>query len=312
MGKVEVIISFDTLIDQIINASWWKSNKAYLLDSAGNVLVSTGLEMGLEDYFPMRAFGTVSALEKETLEAVQKNVSGTVFGPGFPPAEISGFYHLNEAPWTMVIMAPGEEVLEPIIRFKYFYFSTFAVCILLILFFIRLATGRVTSRIKEISAAADDLAKGKFGPPLAITTRDEVGELTRSFNKMTWQLQHRLAMKEEIDIAREVQQNLLPHDSFSAEGIMASGMSRYCDETGGDYFDIIHLFRRLPESQCRGGRCGRAWDRCSFADDDGPGTASLPGVSAWSSGCSDKRREQAALPGYTNIREFCDPVLSGG
>jgi sigma-B regulation protein RsbU (phosphoserine phosphatase) len=99
----------------------------------------------------------------------------------------------------------------------------------------------VTTRIKEISAAADDLAKGKFGPPLAITTRDEVGELTRSFNKMTWQLQHRLAMKEEINIAREVQQNLLPHDSFSAEGIMASGMSRYCDETGGDYFDIIHF-----------------------------------------------------------------------
>jgi phosphoserine phosphatase RsbU/P len=241
VGKLEVIISFDTLIDQIINASWWKSNKAYLLDSAGNVLVSTGLEMGLEDYFPMRAFGTVSPLEQETLEAVQKNISGTVFGPGFPPAEISGFYHLKEAPWTMVIMAPGEEVLEPIIRFKYFYFSTFALCILLILVFIRLATGRVTTRIKEISAAADDLAKGKFGPPLAITTRDEVGELTRSFNKMTWQLQHRLAMKEEINIAREVQQNLLPHDSFSAEGIMASGMSRYCDETGGDYFDIIHF-----------------------------------------------------------------------
>jgi sigma-B regulation protein RsbU (phosphoserine phosphatase) len=239
VGRVEVIISFDTLIDQIINASWWKSNKAYLLDSAGNVLVSTGQEMGLEDYFPMRAFGTVSALEQETLEAVKRNISGTVFGPGFPPAEISGFYHLHEAPWTMVIMAPGEEVLEPIIRFKFFYFSTFTVCILLILVFIRLATGRVTSRIKEISAAADDLAKGKFGPPLAISTRDEVGELTRSFNKMTWQLQHRLAMKEEIDIAREVQQNLLPHNSFSAEGIMASGMSRYCDETGGDYFDIL-------------------------------------------------------------------------
>ena len=239
LGRVEVVISFDTLIDQIINASWWKSNKAYLLDSDGNVLASTALEMGLEDYFPMRAFGTVSALEQKTLEAIQTNTSGTVFGPGFPPAEISGFYHLSEAPWTMVIMAPGAKVLEPIIRFNLFYFSAFAVCILLILFFIRLATNRVTSGIKEISAAADDLARGKFGPPLTITTRDEVGELIRNFNKMTWQLQHRLAMKKEINIAREVQQNLLPRNSFSAAGIVASGMSRYCDETGGDYFDII-------------------------------------------------------------------------
>ncbi|MGB3212830.1 MAG: SpoIIE family protein phosphatase [Desulforhopalus sp.] len=239
VGRVEVIISFDTLINQILNAPWWKSNKAYLLDSDGNVLVSTSLELELEDFFPMRAFGTVNALEKETLEAMQTHNSGTVFGPGSPPEEISGFYQLTEAPWTLVLMAPGEEVLQPIIRFKLFYILTFAISILLILFFIRITTNRVTSVIMEVSAAADDLAKGKFGPPLAVTTRDEVGELTKSFNKMTGQLQHRLAMKKDINIAREVQQNLLPSKSFSAEGIMASGLSLYCDETGGDYFDII-------------------------------------------------------------------------
>ncbi len=239
VGRVEVIISFDTLINQILKAPWWMSNKAYLLDSSGNVLVSTAVKMGLEDYYPMRAFGTVSSLEKETLAAMHKNNSGTVFGPGFPPEEISGFYRLTEAPWTMVIMAPGDKILQPIIRFKLFYILTFATSILLILFFIRLSTNRVTSRIKEISAAADDLAKGRFGPPLAITTLDEVGELTRSFNKMTGQLKQRLAMKQEINIAREVQQNLLPSDSFSAEGIQACGVSLYCDEAGGDYFDIV-------------------------------------------------------------------------
>jgi phosphoserine phosphatase RsbU/P len=239
VGKVEVIISFDTLIDQIISAPWWKSYKAYLLDSAGNVLVSTGLEMNLEDYFPMRAFGTLNDLEKETLAAIQAHDSGTVFGPGTPPEEVSGFYHLTEAPWTMVIMAPGEKILQPIIRFKLLYILTFAISILLILFFIRLSSNRMTSRIKEISAAADDLAKGKFGPPLSINTLDEIGELTRCFNKMSGQLKHRLAMKQEINIAREVQQNLLPSASFSAEGIMVSGVSIYCNETGGDYFDIV-------------------------------------------------------------------------
>ena len=239
VGKVEVIISFDKLIQQIINAPWWKSNKAYLLDSAGNVLVSTAVQLELEDYFPMRAFGTVNELEKETLAAMQDNNSGTVFGPGSPPEEISGFYHLTEAPWTMVIMAPGEKVLQPIIRFKLFYFFTFAVCIVFILFFIRQATNTLTERIKTVSAAADSLAGGKFGPPLIVTTRDEVGELTRSFNKMTSQLKQRLAMKAAINVAREVQQNLLPSAGFAAEGIVAGGVSLYCDETGGDYFDII-------------------------------------------------------------------------
>ncbi len=239
VGRIEVIISFDMLIDQIIHAPWWKGNRASLIDSEGNVLASTALHLELEDYYPKRAFGTVNALEKETLLAIQKNTSGTVFGPGSPPEEISGFYHLAEAPWTMVVVAKGEQVLQPIIRFKLFYILTFASCILLILFFIRQTTSQITVRIKNVSAAAEDLAKGKFGPPLAAASRDEVGELTRSFNKMAGQLKHRLVMKEAINVAREVQQNLLPHDSFSAKGITAGGIALYCDETGGDYFDII-------------------------------------------------------------------------
>ena len=239
VGRVEVSFSFDALIEEVIRAPWWKSNKAYLVDDSGNVLVSTALEAGLEDFFPMRAFGTVSSLEQETLIKMRGATYGTVFGPGVPPEEVSGFYHLSEAPWTMVIMAPGEKILQPIIRFRNFYFFSFPACILLILLLIRMTTSRLTARIKEISAAADDLAAGRFGPPLAVTTRDEVGELTRSFNKMTRQLRQRLRMKRAIDIAREVQQNLLPQSGFRAPGLEAAGMSLYCDETGGDYFDII-------------------------------------------------------------------------
>jgi sigma-B regulation protein RsbU (phosphoserine phosphatase) len=241
VGRVEVIISFDKLIAQIINAPWWKSNKAYLIDDDGNVLANTALEPGLEDYFPLRAFGTANDLERETLAAMKEMNSGTVFGAGSPPEEISGFYHLTEAPWTMVIIAPGENVLQPIIRFKLFYIVTLTTCILLILFIIRQATNTITGKIKEVSAAADDLAKGNFGLPLVAASRDEVGELTRSFNKMTSQLKHRQAMKAAINVAREVQQNLLPRNSFSADGIVAGGVSLYCDETGGDYFDIIRF-----------------------------------------------------------------------
>ncbi len=239
VGRVEVIISFDKLIAQIIKAPWWKSNKAYLIDSKENVLISTVSQMGLEDYDPQRSFGTVNALEKETLAAIRKTDSGTIFGPGSPPEEISGFYHLTEAPWTMVIMAPGEKALQPIIRFQLWYSAALSVAILVILFFIRQMTSRLTSRIKEVSAAADNLANGEFGSPLVITNRDEVSELAQSFNAMSGQLKQRLAMKKEINIAREVQQNLLPDAGYKAGGIMADGVSLYCDETGGDYFDII-------------------------------------------------------------------------
>lgn len=241
VGRVEVSFTFDVLIEEVIRAPWWKSNKAYLVDDAGNVLASTALEAGLEDFFPMRAFGTINTLEKKTLEAMRTKNHGTVFGPGSPPEEVSGFYHLSEAPWTMVIMAPGEKIMQPIIKFRNYYIFSFSASILLILLLIRTTTSRLTARIKEISAAADDLAKGRFGPPLPVTTRDEVGELAGSFNKMTRQLRQRLVMKKAIDIAREVQQNLLPQAGFKAPGLSAAGLSLYCDETGGDYYDIIRF-----------------------------------------------------------------------
>ncbi|CAB1066003.1 Serine phosphatase RsbU, regulator of sigma subunit [Olavius sp. associated proteobacterium Delta 1] len=42
-----------------------------------------------------------------------------------------------------------------------------------------------------------------------------------------------------LSLAREVQQNLLPHQNPQIDGLDIAGKSIYCDETGGDYFDFI-------------------------------------------------------------------------
>ena len=239
VGTIEVIISFDTLLDHVINASWWKTNKAYLLDGSNNVLITTGDKSDLEDNYPMRRFGTVNQLEKDTLEAILEMNSGTILGSGQPPDEISGFYRLKQVPWTLVVTAPGETVLEPIIAFRHYYVISLAISIGLILLIIRFSMNRVTEGIKRVSQASNELANGNFGPPLTVVTRDEVGELTENFNKMSRQLQQRLELKKNIGLAREVQQGLLPLTGLSLNGIEMSGKTLYCDETGGDYFDIL-------------------------------------------------------------------------
>ncbi|MGB3225655.1 MAG: SpoIIE family protein phosphatase [Desulforhopalus sp.] len=240
-GRVEVVLSFDDLIKEILKAPWWKSNKAYLIDDSGNVLANTSVESNLEKNFPLQAFGSTDDLERDTLWAMRKDSFGTVFGPGSPPEEISGFYRLTEAPWTMVVIAPGEKILQPVIRFKLLYILSLTIGIFVILLIIRGTTSRLTRSIKELSDAVDTLARGYFGPPLLVTSHDEVGELTKNFNKMTKQLKQRLSLKEAMNVAREVQQNLLPHDIVSLKEIVACGHILYCDETGGDYFDILRF-----------------------------------------------------------------------
>jgi serine phosphatase RsbU (regulator of sigma subunit) len=54
----------------------------------------------------------------------------------------------------------------------------------------------------------------------------------------TLNLEHAM-IKQSLDLAREVQQNLLPRDNPQMQGLDVAGRSIYCDETGGDYYDFI-------------------------------------------------------------------------
>jgi sigma-B regulation protein RsbU (phosphoserine phosphatase) len=164
---------------------------------------------------------------------------GTFLGKGQIPSEVSGFYKLREAPWNLVMIAPGKETLASIASLRSYYFIMGAAFIALILFLIKFVTGRTAFSIQEVTQAAKRIAGGDFGEILPVKTRDEVGKLTRSFNAMTQQLEERMRLKEALNLAMEVQQSLLPQNFQKIEGLDIAGKCIYCDETGGDYFDFL-------------------------------------------------------------------------
>jgi serine phosphatase RsbU (regulator of sigma subunit) len=51
----------------------------------------------------------------------------------------------------------------------------------------------------------------------------------------------RLSLKNDLEIAREIQQSMLPKAPFEADGIEAFGMTRPANTVGGDFFDVIPL-----------------------------------------------------------------------
>ena len=122
-----------------------------------------------------------------------------------------------------------------------------AALIILILLLIRLVTGRTVSSIKDISRAAKRIAGGDFGKPLPVKSRDEVGELTRSFNTMMLQLEERIRIKQALALAMEVQQNLLPLKMPKVPGLDIAGRSIYCDQTGGDFYDFLQMRRQQTD-----------------------------------------------------------------
>lgn len=48
-------------------------------------------------------------------------------------------------------------------------------------------------------------------------------------------------MQQSLNLAKEVQQNLLPKSNLKVNGFDIAGKSVYCDETGGDYYDFITI-----------------------------------------------------------------------
>ena len=233
IGRLEVSLNFDYLIENIADSGWWQSQKAFLVDNTGKILISAAAQarQNLGD--------NNNSLEQKTLEAMLIMPFGTILGQGHPPSEVSGFYKLHEAPWTLVMIAPGEEILSPIIRFRLYYTISGAIFIVLVLVLIRLVIGRTVAAIKDVSRAADKVAHGDYDELLPVKTQDEVGELTRSFNSMVRQLKERIRMKEALNLAMEVQQNLLPQETLKLGDLDIAGKSIYCDETGGDYYDFL-------------------------------------------------------------------------
>jgi sigma-B regulation protein RsbU (phosphoserine phosphatase) len=62
---------------------------------------------------------------------------------------------------------------------------------------------------------------------------------------MIIQLKDRLRLRQSLDMAKEVQQSLLPETTPQVAGLDIAGRSIYCEETGGDYFDYLHTDEAL-------------------------------------------------------------------
>ena len=51
----------------------------------------------------------------------------------------------------------------------------------------------------------------------------------------------RLSLKNDLEIARQIQQAMLPSGQFAAPGVETAGVSRPANTVGGDFYDILPL-----------------------------------------------------------------------
>jgi sigma-B regulation protein RsbU (phosphoserine phosphatase) len=85
------------------------------------------------------------------------------------------------------------------------------------------------------------VSKGDLSKLVPVATNDEFGFIAGHTNAMINGLRHRIQLLTALKLAEEVQQNLLPQKPPSLAGLDIAGTTKYCDETGGDYYDYLAL-----------------------------------------------------------------------
>jgi sigma-B regulation protein RsbU (phosphoserine phosphatase) len=126
-------------------------------------------------------------------------------------------------------------------------------------------SGTITTSVQELYAATQRVDRGDFTHRIAAAhtgQQDQLGELARSFNRMTGSLERLLSeqhekerLQSELNIAQEVQANLFPRDIRNLPTLELHGVCRPARSVSGDYYDFL-IFRHPdrpdggPGSEC--------------------------------------------------------------
>jgi sigma-B regulation protein RsbU (phosphoserine phosphatase) len=109
------------------------------------------------------------------------------------------------------------------------------------MFSIARSTSRLTRAVREV-------AKGNLEHRVPVKRRDQLGDLGLAFNAMIDAVHTMLAevaekqrLADEMAMAREIQQSLLPETTVEHAGLVVQAHFRPATEVGGDYFDIFRL-----------------------------------------------------------------------
>lgn len=179
-GQIEVKMSFNYLLKDIIKLGWWQSDMACIVDQEGKYMAHTNMTMQGRQTLG----GKNDPLEKAILNKMEADSFGTVQSEGHPPDMVAGFYKLEQIPWTIILFAKGKSILKPITQYRNVFAIGSAGLIFIILILIRTHVGKIVSQIKILSRNAKKVANGKYGSPIKASSKDEIGQLVDNYNDM--------------------------------------------------------------------------------------------------------------------------------
>ncbi|MDC0335941.1 SpoIIE family protein phosphatase [Pseudodesulfovibrio sp.] len=191
-----------------------------------------------------------------SLETIAQNLkdgkSGTTVMEYNGNSSLWVYAPIKHASTSLVLVVPMKNIIGTTVEAENFVkdkiqdqFMTLSALIwgmlVIVLIISLLLSKTMTQRISKIATAFHQLANGDFSARVDVRGHDELSHLSHSFNELAPALEEQVRLKEALTVAQEVQRSLLPEKPPQVKGLDVAGMSMYCEDTGGDYFDYPHL-----------------------------------------------------------------------
>jgi len=102
--------------------------------------------------------------------------------------------------------------------------------------------------LARLAEGTEEIASGKWGKQVEVSSRDEIGDLADRFNAMSvriarmfQEVKEKSRMEAELESAREIQTAILPQQPPAVPGYLFSVYYQPQTESGGDYYDFVDV-----------------------------------------------------------------------
>ncbi|ACL02913.1 protein serine/threonine phosphatase [Desulfatibacillum aliphaticivorans] len=186
---------------------------------------------------------------KSVLDSISRGGSGAGELPYMGQDYVWAWAPTQKGP-CFVIMAPlsvvearsqqVEETLHGYTRSTLILSGMAALATLLLVTLAAFVGARRFSRpLLEVIRGVTKVSRGDFSVRVDLKTGDEWDSLIQGFNRMVPMLEETMAWRKRLELAREVQQNLLPKRPPKVNGLDIAARSVSAQQVGGDYFDFL-------------------------------------------------------------------------
>lgn len=201
------LVNVDDFKQSVLDMQFGKTGYTFVIDSKGTAIIHPKLEG--------QNILTVEGLKNEYLAYILEQKNGRIVYPWKNPGEETTrrkfcvFNYIEEYDWIVGAASYHDEFYGPLRTIGMLALFTFAITMLLVLSLTFKISESITSPLRKLMTHFDNASKGDFSLRMSVTTKDEIGQLSRYFNKFMAQLaEYSSSLKNQIRVRQEAEKSL--------------------------------------------------------------------------------------------------------